>query len=385
MAAFELVTWYDTWNQTGLDNLTSGKVPLYYATRYNLAFGSLVTVASGGYSVQMGSLASQVLSQITQQAPGVKIYAGLGSTGIVDTVADNKKNNNRSTANIVSWLQGNGYTGISIDAEDLDVMKSVPEFITQLAPAFQAAGLGIAVSVPWPAYGPVYLYGSDAVSVFNQYVECLEFQDYSSSGTPSDVSPWTSAGVNAGIIMGGVCTENSDVQTPLNEVTQWTQYAVANGLKGMFSWRLDNDHGTDGENEDVDPTFTGAKTVAMAAAPFVPNGSYKFTSTNIQSMLTCQAQKIDQSWIPASFDITALSVANLANMNGVLENESGSAAATGYVPGGSYALTCQGMNVTLSANCRKRDGTWQTSTLDITTLSVDATIENIDGVLTVQS
>lgn len=385
MANFELVTWYDTWNQTGLDNLTSGKVPLYYATRYNLAFGSLVTVASGGYSVQMGSLASQVLSQIAQQAPGVKIYAGLGSTGMVDTVADNKKNNNRSTANIVSWLQANGYTGISIDAEDDDAMAVVTDFITQLAPSFQTAGLGIAVSVPWPADGPVALYGSDAVTVFNQYVEALEFQDYSSSGTPSDVSPWTSAGVHAGIIMGGVSTENGNVQTPLNEVTQWTQYAATNGLKGMFSWRLDNDHGTDGENEDVDPTFTGAKTVAMAAAPFVPNGSYKFTSTSIQTVLTCQAQKIDQSWIPASFDLTGLVFANLANMNGVLENESGSAAATGYMPGGSYALTCQGMKVTLSANCRKRDGTWQKSTLDITTLSVDATIENIDGVLTVQS
>jgi hypothetical protein len=29
----------------------------------------------------------------------------------------------------------------------------------------------------------------------------------------------------------------------------------------MFSWRLDNDHGLQGQKEDVQPTFTGAKTI----------------------------------------------------------------------------------------------------------------------------
>ena len=61
--------------------------------------------------------------------------------------------------------------------------------------------------------------------------------------------------------MGGVCTENSGVQTSLDDTQAWTQYALSNGLGGMFSWRLDNDHGQDGQKEDVDPTFTGAKTI----------------------------------------------------------------------------------------------------------------------------
>ncbi|HVZ39677.1 MAG TPA: hypothetical protein VHI13_10405 [Candidatus Kapabacteria bacterium] len=260
--SFEIVTWYDTWNQTGLQNLQNKIVPLNYATRYNLAFGQLSAATQGGYTVDMtGQYADDVKSQILAQAPGVVIYAGLGSTGIVETVRDNNQHQNRSTANIVSWLQTNGYSGISIDAEDFGVMQSVPELVTQLGPSFRAAGLGIAVSVPWPGTGPEGLYGTNAVTAFNANVNALELQDYSSSGTPDDVPVWISAGVNADLLMGGACTENGNYQTSLPDTQSWTQYALEKGLGGMFSWRLDNDHGQDGTEEDVDPTFTGAQTI----------------------------------------------------------------------------------------------------------------------------
>ncbi len=109
---------------------------------------------------------------------------------------------------------------------------------------------------------PCSLYGDNAVAIFNQYVDALELQDYSSADTPTDVPVWTSAGVKASILMGGVCTENSDVQTSLGDTAAWTTYAMQNQLRGMFSWRLDNDHCRNGsQNEDVDPTFTGAQTI----------------------------------------------------------------------------------------------------------------------------
>lgn len=259
--SFEIATWYDTWNQLGLNNLVSKTVPLNYATRYNLAFGQLSTAPGGGYTVEMtGQYADSVKAQIVAQAPGVVIYAGLGDTGIAETVADNNQNNNRSTKNIVAWLQANGYSGISIDAEG-DGMSSVAEFVTQLGPSFKAAGLGIAVSVPWPETGPKQLYGNNAVQAFNDNVDALELQDYSSSGTPIDAPVWTAAGVKKSILMGGACTENGNAQTSLADTQTWTKYALKNGLMGMFSWRLDNDHGTQGTEEDVDPTFTGAKTI----------------------------------------------------------------------------------------------------------------------------
>jgi len=259
--AFELATWYDTWNETGLNNLINGIVPLSYATRYNLAFASLVPDGGNGYTIGgFGQYAGAVKAQIAAHAPSALVYVGLGSTGFVEAVQDNSQHKNRSTRNIADWLLQNGYDGVSIDVEDSG-MSFVAEFVRQIGPVFRAQGFGIAVSVPWPGGGPTELYGSDAVAAFNENVDALEFQDYSSSGTPSDVSPWTDAGVSAGIIMGGVSTENSQYQTSLPDTAAWTQYAMQNGLRGMFSWRLDNDHGTQGQEEDVDPTFTGAKTI----------------------------------------------------------------------------------------------------------------------------
>jgi hypothetical protein len=258
---FEIATWYDTWNATGLANLVQGKVPLNLASRYNLAFAEFAPAENGGYMLQLNMPhAAEVQKQIRTRAPGALIYAGTGDAGIAATVQDNQQNNNRSTRNTVWYLQQNVLKGISIDAEG-DGMPYVTQLISQLGPSFREAGLGIAVSVPWPGNGPVQLYGDDAVAVFNQYVDALELQDYSSSGTPSDVPVWTSAGVKASILMGGVCTENSDVQTSLSNTAAWTKYAMQNQLRGMFSWRLDNYHGKDGQKEDVDPTFTGAQTV----------------------------------------------------------------------------------------------------------------------------
>ena len=117
--------------------------------------------------------------------------------------------NNRSTFNIVKWLQANGYGGISIDAEDRNVgMMSVAELVTQLGGSFKSAGLGIAVSVPWPGDGPVSLYGSNAVQAFNEHVDAVELQDYSSGPTSANAQVWVSAGVRARILMGRVSTEN---------------------------------------------------------------------------------------------------------------------------------------------------------------------------------
>jgi hypothetical protein len=258
--SFEISTWYDTWNSTGLDNLVQKLVPLNYAGRYSLAFGEFVS-GPNGYTVTLDApYAGQVQDQIQTQAPGVLVYAGVGDTGLSETVQDNRENENRSTANIVNYLQQQGLHGITIDSEG-NGMGDVAELVSQLGPTFKAAGLGIAVSVPWPGNGPADLYGDKAVAAFNQHVDALELQDYSSSSTLEDAPVWTAAGVNAAILMGGVATENGGAQTSLDDTAAWTQYALQNGLRGMFSWRLDNDHGLQGTDEDVQPTFTGAKAI----------------------------------------------------------------------------------------------------------------------------
>lgn len=200
------------------------------------------------------------MAQIREQAPTVRIYAGAGDTGLAETVLDNAQNENRSTANIVAYLKQQGLDGIAIDAER-GGMPGVAQLVRQLSPAFKAAGLGIAVSVPWPMNGPANLYGDDAVAAFNLCVDAVELQDYSSAGTPADVQRWMDDGVRGAILMGGVSTENGDAQTSLADTVAWTTFALQHGLRGMFSWRLDNDHGAHGQEEDVDPTYTGAAAI----------------------------------------------------------------------------------------------------------------------------
>lgn len=118
---------------------------------------------------------------------------------------------------------------------------------------------------------------------------------------------------------------------------------------------------------------------------FVPGGSYTLTSRNIKVTLRAQTQKIDQSYIFAELDITDLDNADIANVNGVLVNQSGSAPSRGYVPGGSYQQTSYGITVKLSAECQKIDyHSWVPATLDITNLIV-ANIANIDGTLVNQA
>ena len=51
---------------------------------------------------------------------------------------------------------------------------------------------------------------------------------------------------------------------------------------------------------------------------FIPKGD---TCKGINVTLTCQAQKADQSWIDAKFDLTKASNIDLANMNGALVNQ----------------------------------------------------------------
>ncbi|NVK41575.1 MAG: hypothetical protein HWE39_10060 [Oceanospirillaceae bacterium] len=98
------------------------------------------------------------------------------------------------------------------------------------------------------------------MKAFNEHVDTVELQDYSSGNTPN-ATVWIQAGVKAAILMGGVCTENSRVQTGIENIAAATVFALKSELRGMFSWRLDNDHGQQGQKEDIEPIFTGAKAI----------------------------------------------------------------------------------------------------------------------------
>jgi len=114
--------------------------------------------------------------------------------------------------------------------------------------------------------------------------------------------------------------------------------------------------------------------------PYVPNGSYRQTSINIQVTLSADCETVSGSWTHSTLDLTNSNYVSVENNNGTL-TISGSASPTpGYVPGGSYQQTSKNIRVTLSADCQKTDGSRNHSLLDITNLN-NADVENQNGVL----
>ncbi|GAB3535747.1 CVNH domain-containing protein [Photobacterium alginatilyticum] len=117
---------------------------------------------------------------------------------------------------------------------------------------------------------------------------------------------------------------------------------------------------------------------------YVPEGSFIKTSRNVKSVLYATARKRNQSYVPSALDITELNSADVANLDGVLVSQTNHGAPSGYVPSGSYKETCRDVRVILSAECKKIDGSWQYSTLELTDIS-NVSISNIDGVLKIDN
>jgi len=108
-------------------------------------------------------------------------------------------------------------------------------------------------------------------------------------------------------------------------------------------------------------------------------------------MLSCQ----NSEGLPAQLDLTNATTGDIIwTENGQLQQTAQGVwqdwqkqTYSIYVPldNYSYQKTAQNIKVTLSALCQKTNGKWLESTLDITKLGWESHVENIDGVLTVQS
>lgn len=129
-------------------------------------------------------------------------------------------------------------------------------------------------------------------------------------------------------------------------------------------------------------TFADASSSSLnSTCPYIPGGSYHLTCRNIQATLSAECQKLDGSWQFSILDLTNLNNVDVANTNGTLQVVGNSSTPLqGYIPNGSYRLTCRTIQVTLSAECEKLDGSWEFTTLNLTTLS-NADVVNSDGKL----
>lgn len=119
---------------------------------------------------------------------------------------------------------------------------------------------------------------------------------------------------------------------------------------------------------------------------YVPAGSYKDSSRNIKVTLTAECEDEGGEWLSSELDLTPLSDAEIANIDGQLTvvGRARTYLDRPFVPNGSYKLTSRAIQVTLSAECERINGLWRTSTLDLTDYAQlpGQSIANIDGTLT---
>jgi hypothetical protein len=115
----------------------------------------------------------------------------------------------------------------------------------------------------------------------------------------------------------------------------------------------------------------------------IPDGTYTRTSKDFKVILTCEARKSNGQWVPVRLDMSEWEQANLENKNGQLINKSGYVKRNGYIPGGSYVNSCRNIKVTLYATCKKLNGQWQKSSLNISNYR-NGDIVNRDGQLRIE-
>jgi major membrane immunogen (membrane-anchored lipoprotein) len=133
----------------------------------------------------------------------------------------------------------------------------------------------------------------------------------------------------------------------------------------------------------------GTKSVAQTGA--LPPGDYQQTCRSIRdngSQLNAQCQNRNGQWQNTSLDYRSCQ-GSIVNDNGQLRCASSRSQAggqqAGIVPQGSYQETCRNARTNgpqLLANCQKKDGSWQNTSID--TRSCKGNIVNEDGNLRCQ-
>lgn len=109
----------------------------------------------------------------------------------------------------------------------------------------------------------------------------------------------------------------------------------------------------------------------MSYNQFTPGGSYQLTSRKINVTINAECKKKDGSWQQSKpFSYTAddaQAFLNIANDDGnlvkivtppagTIDHKYGIA-----IPAGGYQATSRNIKVTIEAECKKKDGSWQPS------------------------
>ncbi len=116
------------------------------------------------------------------------------------------------------------------------------------------------------------------------------------------------------------------------------------------------------------------------SSSFIPKGNYLESIKGINITLTCNALDTSQKPKAASYDLTLKSSIGLENINGVLKY-SQQAQQNGFKPGGSWIESCNDIKITLKCQAQKIDQSWVEATFDLTNSPEDVLLTNQNGVL----
>ena len=166
------------------------------------------------------------------------------------------------------------------------------------------------------------------------------------------------------------CTEE-EVQPTISDITEIESMAGTPQTESLMM----TDH-PEGSAQDLSEVMQPLSTTGS----FFPTGSYQLTCQNISITLSAKARDINGIYQPNSFDLTHLSTPDLWNDNGVIKAAGGTAPQNGFIPGGSWILSSQDIQVTVNCQAQKIDGTWVNASFDLTNRQT-AELWNDDGVL----
>ena len=130
-------------------------------------------------------------------------------------------------------------------------------------------------------------------------------------------------------------------------------------------------------------TCAGSNAPDFDALTFTPLGSYQLSSSDIKVLLTAKCQDFQRKEKAASIDITNLTTnIFIENINGVLVNKREEVlTAQKFKPLGSYPASSKAIKVMLYANCKNAKGTKVKSEIDITNFSTSQKLSNSNGIL----
>jgi hypothetical protein len=123
---------------------------------------------------------------------------------------------------------------------------------------------------------------------------------------------------------------------------------------------------------------------APASASYVPAGSYNDSCVDIQAggnVLTASCQDIDGHWHPAQANIAACPSRSFVNNDGTLVCGIGGYRFTGYLPRGSWRVSCNDASESgsiLNASCYSPSRQWISTSLDIRNCP-SRVVDNVDG------